>query len=204
MPCPNSSVHITSDDVEPGLAYPSLAMRVPIFADVYHTYFSFVWSCSRHLGVAEAELDDVVQEIFVVIHGRLHTLQRPDALRSWIYGIIRRTVSTYHRTKRTKLIETGTVRVEPEMLHPDWATPQQLAEHSEEVKQLWSLLQKLDAPKREVFMLAELEEMTAPEIAAAIDVPLNTVYSRLRAARQELEDALRRHNARQRGRSCPN
>jgi RNA polymerase sigma-70 factor (ECF subfamily) len=68
---------------------------------------------------------------------------------------------------------------------------------------LWGLLEKLDAPKREVFVLAELDEMTVPEIALSIEVPLNTVYSRLRAARQELDEALARHHAQtaKRGRS---
>jgi RNA polymerase sigma-70 factor (ECF subfamily) len=169
---------------------------VPSFVEIYKKYFSFVWSMTRYLGVDQSELDDVVQEIFVIIHGRVHTIERPESLRSWIYSIIRRTASRYHRNKRTRLIETGTVCVEPEVLQPDWFTPQALAEQSEQVKLLWSLLAKLDAPKREVFILAGLEEMTAPEIAAAIDVPLNTVYSRLRAARQELEQALQRHHAR--------
>jgi RNA polymerase sigma-70 factor, ECF subfamily len=178
---------------------------VPNFANVYTTYFSFVWSMARHLGVDEGELDDTVQNIFVIIYERLHTLERPESLRSWIYGIVRRVASTYHRTKRTKLIRTETSRMEPETIEPELSTPQQMVEQSEQAKLLWSLLEELDAPKREIFVLAELEDMTAPEIAAAIDVPLNTVYSRLRAARQELEDAFRRCQARtrKRGRLCP-
>jgi RNA polymerase sigma-70 factor (ECF subfamily) len=153
--------------------------------------------------VSEAEIDDVVQEIFIVIHSRVHTLEQPESLRSWIYGIVRRTVSTYHRAKRAKLASSLTLSTEPDMQYPQQPSPQQLAEQSDQVRLLWGLLEKLDAPKREVFVLAELDEMTVPEIASAIEVPLNTVYSRLRAARQELEDALVRHHAQsaKRGRS---
>jgi RNA polymerase sigma-70 factor (ECF subfamily) len=160
---------------------------------------------ARYLGVSASEMDDVVQEVFITIHGRMCTLQRRESLRSWIYSIIRRIVSTHHRTKRTSLIMTGIVRMEPDMLQPEWATPQRLAEQSEQAQLLWSLLDELDDPKREIVILADLEEMTAPEIAAAIDIPLNTVYSRLRTARQELEQALRRHRARAqwRGHECP-
>jgi RNA polymerase sigma-70 factor (ECF subfamily) len=61
------------------------------------------------------------------------------------------------------------------------------------------LLEEIDWPKREVFMLAELEQMTAPEIAEALDIPLNTAYSRLRAARIAFEEGLTRHNARAEG-----
>lgn len=166
------------------------------FAELYKTYFDFVWSSARYLGVDEAEMDDVVQEIFITIHDRIGTLLKPESLRSWIYGVTRRTVSTYHRTKRTALITTNTARLEPEMLQPDRVSPLQSAELSEQTALLRHLLQELDAAKREIIELTELYEMTAPEVAAAIDIPLNTVYSRLRAARQDLEEAFRRYNAR--------
>src|SRR3954469_10332935 len=73
------------------------------FPAVYRAYFDFVWSCTRRLGVSAGATDDVVQEVFIVIHGRLHTLERPEALRSWIYGVVRRVVSAHHRARRSKL-----------------------------------------------------------------------------------------------------
>jgi RNA polymerase sigma-70 factor (ECF subfamily) len=200
----DSAALLTSDD-EPELARSGPNFRVPTFAEIYRTYFGFVWSCTRRLGVTEAEIDDVVQEVFIVINGRLSTLQQPESLRSWVYGIVRRTVSTHRRAKRAKVVHTAEYVAQPEMQYPQMPSPQQLAEQSDQVRLLWSLLDKIDPAKREVFVLAELDEMTAPEIASAIEVPLNTVYSRLRAARQELEEALQRHNARtsKRGVSCP-
>jgi RNA polymerase sigma-70 factor (ECF subfamily) len=71
------------------------------------------------------------------------------------------------------------------------------------VKLLSSLLEELDEEKREVFVLAELEEMTVPEISQAIEIPVNTVYSRLRAARLAFEEALARHAARRNGGGRP-
>lgn len=205
MPSSNSAAPAEPAQARPELVYESITVSVPSFADIYKTYFHFVWSITRCLGVDRAEQDDVVQEIFVIIYKRLDTVEQPESLRSWIYGIIRRTACRYHRAKRTRLINTGAMELEPESLQPEWCTPQEIAEQSEQVRLIWSFLEKLDAPKREVFMLTELEEMTAPEIAAAIGVPLNTVYSRLRAARQELDEALQKHHARthKRGRQCP-
>lgn len=205
MPNTNSAVRITPANARPGFDDRSVTIRIPSFAEIYKTYFTFVWSMSRYLGVQRDELDDVVQEIFVVIHGRMHTIEQPESLRSWIYGIIRRMVGRYHRTRRTKLLNMQNRAVESESQQFDWSSPQAMAEQSEEVELLRTLLDKLDPAKREVFVLVELEEMTAPEIAAAIGVPLNTVYSRLRAARQELDEALQRHHARNntRGKSCP-
>jgi RNA polymerase sigma-70 factor, ECF subfamily len=151
---------------------------------------------ARYLGVEMNALDDVVQDIFVIIYERLCTLQRPESLRSWIYGITRRVVSTHRRMQRSARVTTGTQPTEPELTLAEWPNPEQLTAQSEQAKQLWSLVSTLDAPKREVFVLAELEEMSAPEIAVVTNVPLNTVYSRLRVARQELEEALKRHIAR--------
>ncbi len=177
----------------------------PKFADTYVKYFGFVWSMARYMGVDETALDDVVQDTFAIVYERLCTLQRPEALRSWIYGIVRRVACTHHRTRRRALIITGTVRLESDLIHPQLPTPQQLTERSEQVELLWSLISTLDMPKREVFVLSELEEMTAPEIARVTNVPLNTVYSRLRVARQEVEAALRGYMARtqKRGNPCP-
>jgi RNA polymerase sigma-70 factor (ECF subfamily) len=66
------------------------------------------------------------------------------------------------------------------------------------------LLEELDEPKREVFAMAELDELTVPEIAEILEIPLNTVYSRLRAARQAFEEVLARRSLRRKeeGRSC--
>jgi RNA polymerase sigma-70 factor (ECF subfamily) len=147
------------------------------------------------MGVRENELDDVVQEVFIVINGKLATLEKPDSLRSWIYGIIRRTSSAYHRARRTKVASAAALSLEPEVRYPQQPSPLELAEQSDQARLLWLLLEKLEPSKREVLVLSELDDMTAPEIAGALDVPLNTVYSRLRTARQDLEAAWARHCA---------
>jgi RNA polymerase sigma-70 factor, ECF subfamily len=186
---------------ETELIRPGATIRMTNFADLYRSYFDFVWSSARYLGVEGCDMDDVVQDVFITIHKRLDTLQRPSSLRSWIYGITRRIASAYHRTKRTALIAADTVHLEPELLQPERASPLRMAERSEQAELLWNLLEELEPSKRETIVLAELHELTAPEIAAAIDVPLNTVYSRLRAARRELEEALLRRGARDRWRA---
>jgi RNA polymerase sigma-70 factor, ECF subfamily len=165
------------------------------FAAVYRQYFDFVWSSVRRLGVSPASMDDVVQEVFIVIHARLHTVQHPETLRSWIYGVARRTVSGYHRARRVKDASATALAVEPSA-QPLPRTPFDLTEQNEQVKLLFNLLEEVDEPKREVFLMVELDELTVPEIAEILEIPLNTVYSRLRAAREAFEDALARHSAR--------
>jgi len=133
-----------------------------------------------------------------VIHSRLHTVQHPEALRSWIYGVSRRTVSGYHRARRVKEASGAALAVEPSA-QPRPRTPFDVAEQNDQVKLLFNLLEELDEPKREVFSMVELDELSVPEIAEILEIPLNTAYSRVRAARQAFEEALVRHSARSEG-----
>lgn len=167
------------------------------FSAIYRTYFDFVWSSVRRLGVGEESVDDVVQEVFVIIHSRLHTLQQPDSLRSWVYGVVRRTASGYHRTRRAKAAHGLEVEIIDETLPATSLNPFEESARNDKLELLGKLLNGLDDSKREVFALAEIHEMTVPEIAQALEIPLNTAYSRLHAARQAFERALARHTARE-------
>lgn len=174
---------------------------VPVFEVTYSQYFDFVWASTLRLGVSAAAIDDVVQEIFIVIHAKLADLRQPQSLRSWIYGIVRRTVSDHHRSQRTKAAFGAALAQELEVQRPSSPTPLDLTEQGDQVRLLWTILEGIDPLKREVFVLAELEEMSAPEIAEALEIPLNTAYSRLRAARQAFEEAVARDTARRGGKS---
>jgi len=173
------------------------AATLPSFEAIYEQYFDFVWSMTMRLGVLGAATDDVVQEIFMIVHGRLSTLRQPASLRSWIYGIMRRTVSDYRRSQRSRAAFGETLAVEADVRHASPQTPLDVTEQHDRVKVLQSLLEELDPIKREVFVLAELEEMSVPEIAEILEIPLNTAYSRLRLAREAFEQCLARRAARE-------
>lgn len=173
--------------------------EIPSFAHVYQQYFDLVWSATRQLGISEEAMDDVVQEVFVVIHARLSTVQHVESLRSWVYSVTRRTVSTYRRAQRTRNASGAQYAEVAGWIEPRPPTPLELSEQADRQRLLVRLLAELDESKREVFTLAELEGFTAPEIAEALEIPVNTVYSRLRVARQEFEQAMARHTARQKG-----
>lgn len=169
---------------------------MPDFETLYDQYFRFVWASARRLGVTPEAIDDVVQEVFIVIHEKLHTLRQPESLRSWIYSVVRRTVSSHRRAgqqeRRVFSVPPAAATAAVPALQ---ASPLELTEQNARLELLSTLLASLTEAKREVFILAELEEMTVPEIASALDIPLNTAYSRLRHARQEFEAALARRTA---------
>lgn len=162
---------------------------MPDFESIYQLYFRFVWSTARRLGVGPEAIDDVVQEVFIVIHGKLHTLHHPDALRSWIYSIVRRTVSSHRRKNKTRH-EAVPLAEREESLAAWGPSPLDHAEREAQVRVLDHILSQLTDIKREVFVLVELEQLTVPEAAQVLEIPLNTAYSRLRLARQDFETAL--------------
>jgi len=174
----------------------SVTLDVPSFKAVYEQHFAFVWSSTRRFGVMPAAMDDVVQEVFMVIHGKLHTLQKPESLRSWIYSIVRRTVSSHHRSRRARDASDAAFAAQARNEAPQ-LTPFDLTEHNEESKLLWDLLGQVDESKRELLVLVELEGMTVPEASEILEIPLNTAYSRLRTARLAFEAALARRTARE-------
>jgi RNA polymerase sigma-70 factor (ECF subfamily) len=164
----------------------------PDFETIYREHFRFVWRTARRLGVEGAWLDDAVQDTFVVVHRRLSDFGGRSSVKTWLYGIVRRVVADHRRGVRRKHgkaapMENGsepTASVDPD--------PEASMEQADKVRLLHRLLGELDDEKREVFVLAELEEMTMAEIAEALGVNANTLSSRLRAARREFEEALER------------
>ncbi len=169
-----------------------LARATPSFDDVYRSELAFVWRSARRLGVRESALDDVVQEIFVVVHRRLVTFEGRSSLRTWLFGITLRIVRDHLRSTRRK----ATTDDDVDTLETRTPGPAELAERSEAVRLLHTILDGMDDDQREVFVMAELEQMTMPEIAEVVSVNLNTAYARLRLARQAFEASLARFRAR--------
>jgi RNA polymerase sigma-70 factor (ECF subfamily) len=162
----------------------AVVKTVPDFSAVYAAEFDFVWRCLRALGVATADLDDAAQEVFVILHRRLANLRDPNDLRGWIYGVVRNIAANHKRGTRRKLASVNALERQP---IPTSSTPLDNTLALEAATSLERFLHTLDSEKREVFVLAEIEEWTIPEVAKVVGVPLNTAYTRLRAARLEFE-----------------
>ena len=75
---------------------------VPSFEELYDTYFAFAWRCARGLGVPPGNLDDAVQEVFIVIHRKLGDFRPNGSIQSWIFGIVRRVAKDFRRTEARK------------------------------------------------------------------------------------------------------
>jgi RNA polymerase sigma-70 factor (ECF subfamily) len=185
----NVSSH-SPDTPEPAMQ----SANVPPFENVYDTYFPYVWRSVQRLGVPTASADDVVQEVFMVVHRKLPEFEGRSSLKTWLYGIALR-VARAHRSRSRRSTEAQPLDAE-RLCAPDATRPDEQAENAQAARVVDALLHGLDDDQREVFVLAELEQLSIPEIAEAIDVKLNTVYSRLRLARAAFAEAAARYRAR--------
>lgn len=165
----------------------------PSFEAVYAEHFEFVRRSLQRMGLPEAGVDDALQDVFVVVHRRLPSFDHA-SLRGWLFGI----ALNVAREHRRRLARKGHHEELSETLRDPTANPHEAAERSEALTLLDHLLDALTEDRRAVFILIEYEGMSAPEVAAALDVNVNTVSSRLRAARRDFEAALQRHRARSR------
>jgi RNA polymerase sigma-70 factor (ECF subfamily) len=157
------------------------------FAAAYREYHAFVWRILRHFGVSDLLIDDVLQDVFLVAYRRWDRWDPDSSLRSWLYGIARRVTADVRRGVRRREARLAAV-VAPE----DPPGPDELIAGAQAADFVGRFLAGLDDDQREVFVLAEVEHLTAPEIAAATGAKLNTVYSRLRLARAQFDRAVER------------
>jgi RNA polymerase sigma-70 factor (ECF subfamily) len=164
------------------------------FDAIYDEHFAFVWRNLRRLGVPESSLRDAAQEVFLVVHRRLGDFEGRAPLRTWIYSIVTRVARQNRRTRSRK--ELRDVEDPERVADTREAAPDERAERGEALGIVLELIAELDEDKRTVLILADLEDMTVPEIAVTVDANVNTVYSRLRAARREIRGALDRRRAR--------
>ena len=150
------------------------------FDTLYTLHFNFVWRSLRRLGVHPSWVEDAAQDTFLVVHRRLADL-RPDAsAKAFLFGIALRVARDYRRRALRK--HSVSLDVEKEMSH--LSGPFERAAKAEAVRMLEAFLATLDEDRAAVFVLSELEGMTAPEISQALGANQNTVYSRLRTARE--------------------
>lgn len=160
--------------------------ELPEFRRIFDDHAGFVWRSLRYLGVAERDVEDHVQEVFVAVHRRLGEFEWRSSLRTWIYAFCLRVASDYRRRAHVRRERFPSEFPEPQ-LGPNQESQ---VEQREMRERLAAALDQLDDAKREVFVLYEIEELEMKDVVELVGCPLQTGYSRLRAARKFLEEKL--------------
>jgi RNA polymerase sigma-70 factor, ECF subfamily len=168
-------------------AEPALASLRAQFDQLFHEYAPYVLRVLPRMGVAERDLDDVVQEVFLAVFRALPGFEGRSSTRTWVYGICIRTCSNYRqRAHRRHERLPGAL---PDAAHQQ--TPERALQTSVALAQLDAALSKLSQPDREAFVLFEIEQLSAVEIAQALGCSKFTVYTRLYRARRAVSARMR-------------
>jgi RNA polymerase sigma-70 factor (ECF subfamily) len=170
---------------------PSPASTAPTLEALYAAHAAFVWRSLFRLGVRSGDLEDMLQEVFVVVHRRLDRFDPTHKPTTWLFGICLRVASDYRRRRRRKpeapLPEGGA-----ELTVSTAINPEQEAVAREAQARVELALDAMSEEKRAVFVLYELERMSCGEIAELLGVRVGTIHSRLHAARAEFRAAFDR------------
>jgi RNA polymerase sigma-70 factor (ECF subfamily) len=165
----------------------------PSFEQIYAETFAAVWRTARRMGVANAHIDDVVQEVYVVVHRNLSRFAGVSSLKTWVLAITTGVIRNYRRTWRRKGAGSAVATTvdDPDLIAAEAADPYEQASQVEAGRLVQRLLGGLSHEHASLFILVEIEGLTVPEIARALGANVNTLYARLGAARKNFERGLR-------------
>lgn len=186
----------------PGTPHAAAVPARPALPQIYEECFGYVWTCLKRLGVWERDLEDATHDVFLVVHRRLPDYDPARPLKPWLAGIATRVASEFRRRaqhRRETLSEDGEMELHRSSTS---ATPSRgfgrsipAADVALVDKQRRDLviaaLERLDFDRRTVLVLHDIEGHAMPEVAAVLDVNLNTLYARLRAARADFAAAVK-------------
>lgn len=175
------------------------SMEEPIDIEAIHReHADFLWATLFRMGVAEADLPDLLQEVLVVVHRRRKSWTGLSSIRTWLYGICLRLAKNYRR-KAHRRRERVVASISEEKLDTGRLDPEQVAMARDAKRQARRLLDELAPERRAVLVMFEVEELSCEEIAEILGIKVGTVYSRLHTARKEMCRAYRRMMAREQG-----
>jgi RNA polymerase sigma-70 factor (ECF subfamily) len=166
----------------------SVSATRPDIGAIFDEYFDFVWNTLRRLGVRSDDIEDLAHEVFLKLNARLSDYDSSRPLRPWIAGFVFRVAADHRRLARHRFEVYGkTVEFEAPAVPAD-----ERLQVEDERSIVREALAALDFDRRAVLVLHDVDEVPVPSIAAELGIPLNTAYSRLRLAREELATAVKR------------
>jgi RNA polymerase sigma-70 factor (ECF subfamily) len=163
------------------------SVESPDFETVYADYFEFIWRSVRGLGIPPAFVDDVTQDVFLIVHRKLSTLESPSSLRSWLFGITRRVCKDHRRSASRKGLH---LELDPQREVDGGSDPQQRVVSRQQLGIVEDYALGLDDERRALFFLVLVEGLQVADAAETLGMNVNTAYSRVRALRRELAQKL--------------
>src|SRR5262245_40268092 len=160
-------------------------------------HFVFVWRLLRRLGVAESDVDDAVQQVFIVATRKLDRIA-PSCERSFLFGTAIRVAAAWRRKRPPTLDANDELFAVPD----HGRAPDEMIARKQAIAVLDRIIDSMPDELRVVFVLCEIEELPIPEVAALQQIPAGTAASRLRRARREFQEGAKRAILRARARGA--
>lgn len=186
-------------DEPPSTQSPIVSVRAPSTAldlrEIFDAHFDYVWTTLRRLGVRDSDLEDVAHEVFIKVHARLTDYDRSRPIRPWLFGFAFRVAADHQRLARHRVEVLG-LTSEP----VDAARrPDQQMEADDERRLVEAALECVEMERRAVLLMHDADDVPIPEVARALEINVNTAYSRLRLARRDLAEAIERLRSKEGG-----
>jgi RNA polymerase sigma-70 factor, ECF subfamily len=162
------------------------------FTAIFRAEHGYVFNSLRRLGVREGDIEDLAHEVFMIVHRRMPGLDRTRPLRPWLFATAFRVASDYRRQARHR----REVAMGEQPVPSSAAGADELVARAEGQRLILEALDAIEESRRAVFVLAEIDEVPVVDVAEALEIPVNTAYSRLRLAREDFQEAVRRIRAR--------
>ncbi len=185
-PAVRSDEHSAADVATAGLT----------FEQIFEREVDWVVRTLRRLGVGPGEVEDVAQQVFLAVLGKMGDRDPGQPVRPWLFAFALRAAANHRRLARHRREVPDTGRDEPHALAG--SSPEEHVARQQDRALLLKALAELEMDRSAVIIMHDLDEMSAPVIAEALGIPLNTVYSRIRLGRADLEAAVRRLSRRSR------
>ena len=153
----------------------------PSFRRIFEAEFGYVCRALRRLGVVPGDVEDVAQEVFITVHDQMSAYEPDRPLKPWLFSFALRFATNYRRLARHRTRSAEDADEQPVSGHDGKTAARDLVLRA---------LEQLEFERRVVFVMHDLEGFGAPELATELKTPLNTVYSRLRLAREDFREAV--------------
>jgi RNA polymerase sigma-70 factor (ECF subfamily) len=171
---------------------PEIPAREADWRRFYEAHWAWVHRVVRRLGGGEINVEDAVQDVFLVAINRIATFEGRSKIETWLYRVCLNIVSEHRRKSRRHRRLHRALEVIA-FWRPDM---ERRIEAREELSLVRRILSSMPEKKREVLVLAEIEELSSVEIAEILKVPAATVRTRLFYAKKDFLERLKKERSR--------
>ncbi|MGE3635297.1 MAG: RNA polymerase sigma factor [Sandaracinaceae bacterium] len=164
--------------------------RASAWEEVYASHFAQIHRLIWHAGIPDAEAEDLAQRVFVIAYERIDDIRELTSLGGWLRGIALKVVASHRRWRRVRRVKDWLLQRDaprPRASMP----PDEATEERQRIVQVRAVLDDMSDKLREVLVLTDLHGLDPSEAAEALGVPVNTVRSRRRLAREQFGERWR-------------